>query len=266
MNVFNIKKPNIKKSFKSEIIGHIHSTESFGSVDGPGIRFVVFMQGCVLKCKYCQNRDTWELKKANVYTPSMLLDQVNKYKQYYISSNGGVTFSGGDPLMQPKFLLECIRLLHKNNFNVAIDTSGFFKLNENIKQIIKLADIFLLDIKHINKDKCKDLVGMPNDLNFSFLKYLEKENKRVWIRQVIIPGYTDDENDLKNLKNYLKDFKCIENIELLPYSDFGKFKWEDLGLKYPLENVRNANEKDILRARKILNLKKNDNGYFYISD
>lgn len=263
MKEFKIKKPrNILG--QNEIIGHIHSTESFGSVDGPGIRFVVFMQGCILNCKYCQNRDTWDFVEANRYTPTSLFDEIKKYETYYKTSNGGITFSGGDPLAQSKFVLEASKLLKSKGFHIAIDTSGFFPLNESIKEVIDIADLILLDIKHINNEKCKDLVGRENILNIEFLKYLEKIKKPTWIRQVILPGYTDDEKDLIDLKNFLKQFKCIENIELLPYNDFGKFKWEELNIPYPLEGVPNATNKDIKRAQKILNLKKNDKGYYYI--
>lgn len=264
MNVFNIKKPRINNLGNLETLGYIHSTESFGSVDGPGIRFVVFMQGCILKCKYCHNRDTWEFKKENKYTPSMLLSEIKKYENYYKSSNGGITFSGGEPLAQPKFLLDSIRLLKQNGFHIAIDTSGFFKITKDIEEILKLTNLVLLDIKHIDKDKCKELVGMTNDLNIEFLNYLEKINKKVWIRQVIIPGITDDEKDLRDLREFLSKFTCIENIELLPYSDFGKYKWENLGFTYPLEGVRIANYDDIKRAKEILNLKENKNGLNYI--
>lgn len=266
MKEFNIKKPNIRKNSKKEIVGYIHSTESFGSVDGPGIRFVVFMQGCHLRCKYCQNRDTWDFKTNNIYTPSLLLEEIKKYLNYYTSSNGGVTFSGGEPLMQPQFIYECIKLLKKENLTTAIDTSGFLKITENIKKVIDEVDLILLDIKHIQNKKCINLVGFPNTLNQKFLKYLESQNKRVWIRQVIVPGITDYENDLLELKKYLKQFKCIENIELLPYSDFGKFKWEDIGDTYPLKNIRNANNEDILKAKTLLGLEKNSNGYFVIKD
>lgn len=264
MNVFNIKKSDPKKLGKLEPYGYVHSTESFGSVDGPGIRFVVFMQGCALKCKYCHNRDTWELRKENPYTPSSLLKEIKKYENYYKASNGGVTFSGGDPLLQPKFILEAIKLLKKEGFHIAIDTSGFFKLTDTIKEIIDLADLILLDIKHINSEKCKNLVGFPNKLNLEFLEYLESINKKVWIRQVIIPGLTDNEEDLEKLKDFLKNLACIENIDLLPYSNLGKFKWENLGLAFPLEGIPNATNKDILRAKKILNLKQDKNGMNYI--
>ena len=236
--------------------GYIHSYESFGTIDGPGIRFVVFMQGCNLKCKYCHNRDTWEFNKGMQITPKELLDKILRFKEYMDVSNGGVTFSGGDSLCQPKFLLEIIRLLKENNIHVAIDTSGMFTLNNDIKEIIELADLFIVDIKHIDDEKCKILCGHSNKLELEFIQYLDSINKKFWIRQVLLPGYTDDENDLKKLRSFLDTLNPnnLEKIELLPYETFGEFKWEELNLDYELKGISRPTEKQINKAKKILRI------------
>ena len=232
----------------------IHSFESFGTVDGPGIRFVVFMQGCALKCKYCHNRDTWDLCGGTEYTLEEILTRIEKYKNYFIPSGGGVTFSGGEPLLQLKFLLEIIPILKKEGIHVAIDTSGSFNLTEDIKKVINLADLFLLDIKCINDEICKDLTGVSNKKELAFARYLSDINKPMWIRQVLVPGITDKEDDLLKLKDFINSLNSVEKVEILPYHDMGKFKWEKLGFKYPLEGVPVATSEDVLKAKKILGI------------
>ena len=235
-------------------IARIHSSESFGTVDGPGIRFVVFMQGCSLKCKYCHNRDTWDLCGGTEYTLEEVLTRIEKYKNYFIPSGGGVTFSGGEPLLQLKFLLKIIPILKKEGIHVAIDTSGNFNLTEDIKKVIDLADLFLLDIKCINDEICKDLTGVSNKKELAFARYLSDINKPMWIRQVLVPGITDKEDDLLKLKDFINSLNSVKKVEILPYHDMGKFKWEKLGFKYPLEGVPVATSEDVLRAKKILEI------------
>ena len=232
----------------------IHSFESFGTVDGPGIRFVVFMQGCSLKCKYCHNRDTWDLCGGTEYTLEEVLTRIEKYKNYFIPSGGGVTFSGGEPLLQLKFLLKIIPILKKEGIHVAIDTSGNFNLTEDIKKVIDLADLFLLDIKCINDEICKDLTGVSNKKELAFARYLSDINKPMWIRQVLVPGITDKKDDLLKLKDFINSLNSVKKVEILPYHDMGKFKWEKLGFKYPLEGVPVATSEDVLRAKKILGI------------
>ncbi len=232
----------------------IHSFESFGTVDGPGIRFVVFMQGCALKCKYCHNRDTWNLCGGTEYTLEEVLTRIEKYKNYFIPSGGGVTFSGGEPLLQLKFLLKIIPILKKEGIHVAIDTSGSFTLTEDIKKVIDLADLFLLDIKCINDEICKNLTGVSNKKELAFARYLSDINKPMWIRQVLVPGITDKKDDLLKLKDFINSLNSVKKVEILPYHDMGKFKWEKLGFKYPLEGVPVATSEDVLRAKKILGI------------
>ena len=233
--------------------GRIHSFESLGAVDGPGVRFVVFMQGCALKCKYCQNRDTWNLKGGTTYSSDEIVEKILRYKNY-IMPNGGVTISGGEPLLQTKFLIELFTKLKKYNIHTCIDTSGSVGLTDEIKELIDLTDLFLLDIKCINDEKAINLTGVSNKKELEFARYLSSINKSMWIRQVLVPGYTDDEQDLIKLREFISTLKSVEKVEVLPYHDLGKFKWEQLGEVYPLENVRTANNDDVKRAKEILEI------------
>ena len=220
-------------------LARIHSFETFGTVDGPGIRFIIFMQGCSLKCKYCQNRDTWALDAGMQYSVDELISKIGRYKNYFIPSGGGVTVSGGEPLLQMDFLIELFTKLKRQN---------------RLKTLIDLTDLFLLDIKCINDEICKDLTGVSNKLELDFAKYLSSIGKDMWIRQVLVPGYTDKEEDLLNLKQFLSELKTVRKVEILPYHDMGKYKWEQLGCKYELEGVRLATPEDVERAKKILNI------------
>ena len=233
-------------------IARIHSFESFGAVDGPGIRYVIFMQGCALKCKYCQNRDTWNLNGGMEYTSDELVAKVSRYKNYFAVSGGGVTVSGGEPLLQMNFLIEFFSKLKSLGIHTAIDTSGSFAITEDMKKLIDLTDLFLLDIKCINDEICKDLTGVSNKRELEFAKYLSKQGKDIWIRQVLVPGYTDKEEDQKDLKEFLSELNTVKKVEILPYHDLGKFKWIELGCKYELEGVPTATSEDVERAKQIL--------------
>lgn len=239
------------------VTGKIHSFESLGAVDGPGIRFVVFMQGCHLRCKYCQNRDTWDINAGNTYAVKEVIEKILRYKNYIIASNGGVTLSGGEPLLQQDFVIALFRELKRHNISTCLDTSGMFSITDKIKQIVDLTDIFLLDIKCINDETCKWLTGSSNKLELEFAKYINDKNKRIWIRQVLVPGITDKEEDLLKLKEFLKTIN-VEKFEFLPYHDLGKYKWEKLGVPYELNDVRVANNEDIEKAKEIIKeIKKN---------
>ena len=235
------------------VTGRIHSFESLGAVDGPGIRFVVFMQGCHLKCKYCQNRDTWDINSGEQYTVKQVVEKIMRYKNYIVASNGGVTLSGGEPLLQQDFVISLFQELKKQNISTCLDTSGMFTITDKIKQIVDLTDIFLLDIKSINDETCKWLTGSSNSLELEFAKYINEKNKRIWIRQVLVPGITDKKEDLLKLKEFLKTIN-VEKFEFLPYHDLGKYKWEKLGLPYELEDVRVASNKDVEKAKKIMEM------------
>ncbi len=233
--------------------GRIHSFESMGAVDGPGLRYIIFMQGCHLKCKYCQNRDTWNVKGGQEYEVDEIIEKIMRVKNY-ITPDGGVTVSGGEPLLQADFLIELFKKLKAKGIHTCIDTSGNLPITDKIKELIELTDLFLLDIKCINDDICKDLIGKSNKEELEFAKYLSDHNKPMWIRQVLVPTLTDNEEDLKELSSFIKSLKTVEKVEILKYHDLGRFKWEKLKLKYPLEGYRTANQEDYLRAKKIMNL------------
>lgn len=238
----------------NNLLARVHSFETFGAVDGPGIRFIIFLQGCHLRCKYCQNRDTWDTSIGNLYSIPDLLEKILKYKNYFIASGGGVTVSGGEPLLQLDFVIELFKELKKHNIPTAIDTSGMFKITDKIKTLVDLTDLFLLDIKSINDEICHDLTGFSNKLELEFAKYLSDNNKDIWIRQVLVPGITDKEEDLYTLRDFLNSLKTVKKIDILPYHNLGKFKWDDLGLQYPLENLNTATIEDVKRAKSILGL------------
>ena len=231
----------------------VHSIESFGTVDGPGIRFVLFLQGCHLQCKYCHNRDTWDVNGGEFKSLDDIFDKIMRYKNY-IYPNGGVTMTGGEPLLQSKFIFELFKKLKKEGIHTCVDTSGSLPLTDDIKNVLSVTDLVLLDIKHIDDAKCKELVGVSNKLELNFARYLSDNNIPIWIRQVLVPGYTDDENDLLKLRDFLNTLKTLEKVEILPYHNMGEFKWKKLGFSYPLEGVRQADQADVDRAKKILRL------------
>ncbi len=230
--------------------GYINSIETFGTVDGPGVRYVLFLQGCGLKCKYCHNRNTWD---ANSYifkkTSEEVFDEIEKY--YNFIKNGGITISGGEPLLQPDFCLELFKLAKNKNLHTALDTAGVV-LNDKIKELIKYTDLVLLDIKSINPTKYKDLTCGNLSNTLLFLEYLKSINKKVWIRHVIVPTITDNDAELKQLAEFLLDYKdIVEKIELLPYHTMGIVKWEKLGIEYPLKGLPPLSKERLENARKI---------------
>lgn len=232
----------------------IHSIETLGTVDGPGLRFVVFFQGCHLRCKYCHNRDTWDCNKGTVVSADEIVQKVVRYKNFLLPSGGGFTATGGEPLLQIPFLITLFQKLKKENISTAIDTSGMFNLTDDLKELLRLTDLVLLDIKHIHPKKSKDLVGFSNEKELAFAQYLSNNHIPIWIRQVIIPGITDNKEDLIALKNFISSLKTVQNVELLPYHNLGIYKWEKLNIDYPLKGIPNATEADISRAKKILEI------------
>ena len=242
-----------KKDIDLKYYAKVHSIESFGTVDGPGIRFVLFLQGCHLQCKYCHNRDTWDMNGGEYKSLDDIFEKIMKYKNY-IYPNGGVTVTGGEPLLQVKFLIELFEKLKKENIHTCIDTSGMVALTDDIKKLLSLTDLVLLDIKHIDSEKCKNLVGFNNERELAFARYLSDNNIHMWIRQVLVPGYTDDEQDLLKLKDFINSLNTVDKVEILPYHDMGRYKWEKLGLKYELDGVRVANDDDVTRAKNLLGI------------
>lgn len=213
--------------------GSVAEIESMGLVDGPGIRTVIFLNGCTLRCKYCHNPEMWHKNTQNI-TPNELVKKIIRYKPYY-KNDGGVTFSGGEPLLQPEFLKESCRLLKQENIHIALDTAGVGL--GNYDEILKYIDLVLLDIKHTNKTKYKELTGKEINQVEEFIKSINKNKKKVWIRQVIIPKLTDSEEYINSLITYLKKIKHIERVDFLPYHKLGKEKYLTLNIEYPYENL-----------------------------
>lgn len=238
----------------NEITANVHSFETFGTVDGPGIRFVLFLQGCHLGCLYCHNKDSCSIGIGQNMTLTEIVEKIDRYKEYIINSNGGVTVSGGEPLLQADFVREFFKCLKEKGYHTALDTSGAFPMSNKIIEVLKYTDLVLLDIKHIDNEKCIKLTGKPNTYTLEFAKYLSDKNIKMWIRQVLVPGYTDNEDDLLKLKNFLSTLKTVENVEILPYHTMGEYKWKELGFKYELEGVPAATVNDVLRAKKILGI------------
>lgn len=218
------------------LTGKIHSLESFGTVDGPGIRFVTFMQGCPLRCRYCHNPDTWRADAPVKYelTPRQLLDEVSRYKSFI--AKGGVTLTGGEPLMQPDFCREFFRLCRESGIHTALDTAGSV-YNEKTLSVLDFTDLVLLDIKALQPELCRAVCGSDGRNALRLLDELERRGIDVWIRHVVVPGLTDDDRLLDELVGYLKPYRCVRKIEWLPYHTMGVFKYKDLGLAYPLEGV-----------------------------
>lgn len=233
--------------------GKIHSLESFGTVDGPGIRFVVFTKGCPLRCLYCHNPDTWYQDGARIMSCDELIKEILKYKDFF-GSKGGVTFSGGEPLIQMDFIIECCKELKKRNIHTCIDTSGytFKKEDKKFDELIKYVDLFLLDIKHINDDEHKKLTAVSNKPVLEFAKYLSENNKPMWIRHVLVPGYTLNDLYLKELKDFIDTLKTVEKVEVLPYHTMGSVKYENLGYEYKLKDVQPPTKEEVKYAKAIL--------------
>lgn len=228
--------------------GYIHSCESFGAVDGPGVRFVVFMQGCPLRCRYCHNPDTWKLTDGKRITAQALADEIGQYRSFI--RNGGVTLSGGEPLMQAEFAAELLTLCKAGGLHTAIDTSGAVPLDQ-CKAAVDAADLILLDIKEGDPKDCRALTGQDNANAYALLEYCERVNKPVWLRHVLVPGLTLDEGKLERLAKRLSAFSCIEKVELNPFHKMGEFKWEQLGLDYTLADTPAPEAEEVARAKAI---------------
>lgn len=226
----------------------IDSIETMGLVDGPGIRVVIFFKGCKLRCKFCHNPETWVKGEEN-----MSVDEVyNKIMRCepYFRNNGGVTFSGGEPLLHSEFIIELSKKLKENNIHIALDTAGVG--NGNYEELLKYVDLVLLDIKHTNSNDYNKLTGGDIKYQEEFIDILNKLNKKVWIRQVITPGITDSKEYILSLKDYLKKINNIERIDLLPYHTMGVDKYKKLGIKYPLENTPSMDKEKVEELYKLL--------------
>ena len=235
------------------MIGHIHSTESFGAADGPGVRFIVFMQGCHMRCRYCHNPDTWKMDGGDEVTADEILKRSLRFKPYW-GKDGGITISGGEPLLQIDFVIELFKKAKELGINTCIDTAGnpftkeepFFS---KFEELMKYTDLLLLDLKEINPARHKDLTGFDNSNIIEMAKYLSEINKPVWIRHVLVPEHSDFDEDLDALGDFIDTLSNVDRVEILPYHTLGKFKWENLGIPYSLESISPPSAERIENAK-----------------
>ncbi|MGL4733877.1 MAG: pyruvate formate lyase 1-activating protein [Enterovibrio sp.] len=234
-------------------IGRIHSFETCGTVDGPGIRFIVFMQGCQMRCKYCHNRDTWNMHDGRDVTVDELMKEAISYRHFINASGGGVTASGGEATLQAEFVRDFFRAAQKEGIHTCLDTNGYVsKLTDLIDELLDATDLVMLDIKQMKDDIHKNLVGVSNKRVLDFANYLHKRGQTTWIRYVVVPGYTDDEESANLLVEFIKDMKNIEKIEILPYHQLGAHKWEAMGFEYELNGVEPPKKEALDKIKAIL--------------
>lgn len=241
-----------------ETFGHIHSTESFGAADGPGVRFIVFVRGCHMRCAYCHNPDTWEIGGGEEITASSLIKKALRYKSYW-GAEGGITVSGGEPLLQIEFVTALFKLAKENGIHTTLDTAGnpftreepfFGKFNE----LMKYTDLVMLDIKEINPQRHKELTGFDNSNILDMARYLSDIQKPMWIRHVLVPETTDFDEDLDKLGAFIKTLSKVERTEILPYHTLGRFKWDELGIKYRLDGISAPTKERIENAKNRLGI------------
>jgi pyruvate formate lyase activating enzyme len=239
--------------------GYIHSLESFGSVDGPGVRFVIFTSGCAMRCQFCHNPDTWNMKSGTPYTADELIQKALKYRAYW-GSKGGITVSGGEPLLQIDFLTELFKKAKEEGIHTTLDTSGnpftreepFFN---KFRELMQYTDLILLDIKHIDEKQHEILTGQSNTNILELAGYLSEIKKPVWIRHVLVPERNDKDEYLDRLHDFISGLENVERVEVLPYHTLGTYKWKELGLKYPLEGIDPPTKERIKNAEQKLCIK-----------
>lgn len=241
------------------MLGAVHSIETFGLVDGPGVRYVIFLQGCNMRCKFCHNADTWKIKEPDQSAQDVLRKAL-RYRPYW-KDTGGITVSGGEPLLQIDFLTELFTLAKKEGIHTTLDTCGQpFTFQEpffsKIEQLMKVTDLVLLDIKHIDPIAHKELTKHSNTNILQFATYLSELNKPVWIRHVLVPTINSNEKDLMRLHEFIKTLKNVERVEVLPYHTLGAYKWKELGLSYPLEGIDSPTKEELKMANRILETKR----------
>ena len=233
--------------------GRIHSIETFGTVDGPGVRFVVFFQGCVLRCQYCHNPDTWSFNLGTEYEASDIIKRMLRNKEFYLT--GGITATGGEPMCQIDFLIDLFSLAKKEGIHTCLDTSGtmFNKISmDKIDRLLDVTDLVMLDIKQMDEKKHIALTGKDNANILDFAKYISKSGTKIRIRYVLVPTLTDDEGDLIVLGSFLKELTALEKLEILPYHTLGTVKYKALNIPYPLESIPEATDEDVERALSII--------------
>jgi pyruvate formate lyase activating enzyme len=237
--------------------GNIHSIETFGTVDGPGIRYVIFTQGCLLRCQFCHNADTWEIGTGKQMSVSEIIDDLKTYLPFIEASGGGITVSGGEPLLQIPFLIELFKECKKLGIHTTIDSSGgCFSHAEhfqtNLKELLTYTDLILLDIKHIDRKKHISLTGMANEHILEFAQFLSAQRIPVWIRHVLVPTISNDHADLKKLGEFIGTLNNVKKVEVLPYHKLGVYKWEALGMEYPLKDIEPPSEEETQLAYELL--------------
>ncbi len=242
--------------------GYIHSIESFGAVDGPGTRYIVFTAGCPLRCKFCHNPDTWNMAGGKKMSPADLLADAVKDRAYW-GKKGGITVSGGEPLAQLDFLLDFFTLAKKENVNTCIDTSGgpFSDQGEwfeKFQKLMEVTDLLLMDIKHIDPTEHKELTGLDNDNIIKMFRYLDKIKKPIWIRHVLVPGVSDKDEYLERTRDFIRSLGNVQRVEVLPYHTLGVAKYKELGIPYRLEGVPSPTAERVQNARAILECDKYD--------
>lgn len=236
--------------------GKIHSLESFGTVDGPGVRYVVFVQGCPMRCAYCHNPDTWEMNAGKLMEPAQIIEQYERNKSFY--NGGGITVTGGEPLMQIDFLIELFSLAKEKGIHTCIDTSGIAFKPENaefvakVDKLLPLTDLIMLDIKHIDPDKHLELTQQPNDGILAFAKYIDEKGVDIWIRHVVVPGITDDDVYLEKLGYFIGGLKNLKALDVLPYHTMGKPKYDKLGMEYKLKDTPAMDQKTAIEKKKVV--------------
>lgn len=236
--------------------GHIHSIESFGTVDGPGVRLVVFLKGCPMRCQYCHNPDTWDMAGGRDMTAEEIIEKFRSARNFY--RGGGITVTGGEPLMQPDFVTALFEAARREEIHTCLDTSGItFRRGdtvclEKLGRLLASTCLVMLDIKHIDSQKHKALTGQPNETVLDFAKYLNEKDIPVWIRHVVVPGITDQEEDLYRLGQFIGALKNVKALDVLPYHDMGKVKYESLGFSYPLKGVPPMSREGAMAAKKII--------------
>lgn len=235
--------------------GRIHSIETFGTVDGPGIRYVVFMQGCMLRCAYCHNPDTWDMSAGEIRTVESIANDILRYTRYI----SGVTVSGGEPLLQMDFVIELFKKVKSLGLSTCLDTSGIvfnrqdFNIFSKFQELIKVCDIVMLDIKHIDEQSHISLTGKSNKNVLDFAMFLSENSVETWIRYVLVPGINSSENILKKTREILDNFKSVKKIEVLPYHRLGVEKYKKLGIEYQLSDIKEPTDDEIKLANLILN-------------
>jgi pyruvate formate lyase activating enzyme len=242
------------------MMGNIHSIETLGTVDGPGIRYVVFTQGCLLRCQFCHNADTWEIGTGKQMSVSEIMSDLISYLPFIQASGGGITVSGGEPLLQIPFLIALFKECKKKGIHTTIDSSGGCFSNaklfqDQLSELLQYTDLILLDLKHINRKKHIQLTGMPNDHILEFAQFLSERNVPVWIRHVLVPSITDDEADLNEMGEFISSLSNVQKIEILPYHKLGVYKWEALGLEYPLKEIEPPTDAQVENALHMLSKK-----------